>query len=236
MKTGFAGVMCLSGHENTSRTKRAGAPLGTPAWSASQHVLSLKQNPEQHAEQLLPAAHTSVHSVKEGRQQSPLWHTSLLRHSLKQVPQWFLELFRSRQRPPQLVKPSLQTHLPPAQRAPLQQRLPPPHRLPTRWHRACAGLALNSRPPPPRTVATSILSIRRREIWSVATARASASKRSGLTTATCSFFIGAGKEENPPLSHYVVEHAAQPNEAHLPGGHFFETFWRPAENASPSIS
>jgi hypothetical protein len=35
-------------------------------------VPSLKQKPEQHAEQSLPAAHTSVQSVKEGRQQSPL--------------------------------------------------------------------------------------------------------------------------------------------------------------------
>jgi hypothetical protein len=66
-------------------------------------VLSLKQKPEQQAEQLLPAAHTSVQGVKEGRQQSPLWHTSLLRQALEHVPQWFVEVWRFLQRPSQLV-------------------------------------------------------------------------------------------------------------------------------------
>lgn len=165
-----------------TRPRRQGASLEA---SPNQHVPSLKQKPEQHAVQLLPALHTSLHGVKEGWQQSPDWHTSLLRQALEQVPQWFLEFWRSLQRPSQLVKPSLQTHRPPAQRAPLQQRLPRPHRRPTRLHCASAGSALNIRPPPPRNAATIILSIRPRETRPVAAAAASSSKRSYSTTATC---------------------------------------------------
>ena len=77
-----------------------------------QHVLSLKQKPEQHAEQSLPAEHTSLQGVNEGRQQSPDRHTSLLRQALEHCPQWFREVCRSGQRPPQLVRPSRQTHTP----------------------------------------------------------------------------------------------------------------------------